>query len=333
MRSRRAVVPAVLGVAVTAVVAGCGGHGTPLMDLSVRIPAATPPSSATWPRYPRYDQRSCWARQLGSGAMRSAPSVPVSTRATPVAPQTIVKRALARLGDRRYVLRVELGPPPPITLQHLRGYYAGKRPPKDALWAYVAAPVATSQLPNNATPAASGAEMVADWETHLLIGALRDDFCAADGQPLVGWTVGRGGTGVSDATQAFEQRFPNPSPATFRHRVELVGRRYGFTVQEFRLLHPRQLAPLLVAHTKRDRKAFVADVPKIMRLLDPIATGAGGASAITFEGFYFAAVDDHGPFVRVESVYRGEVEGGQWSWNRCYYPYAHSEPFGAKPCP
>ena len=40
-----------------------------------------------------------------------------------------------------------------------------------------------------------------------------------------------------------------------------------------------------------------------------------------------------GPFVRIENVYRGEVEGGQWSWNRCVYPYAHSEPFGAKPCP
>jgi hypothetical protein len=256
----------------------------------------------------------------------------VPTHPGHVAPQTIVDRVLARLGDRRYVLRVELGPPPPITLHHLRGYYAGRRPPSNALWAYVAAPAATRQLPTHASPEASGAEMVADWETHLVLGALRDDFCAAGGRPLVGWTVGRGGSGVSDATQAFEQRFPNPPPRAFRRRVELVARRYGFTVEVLRLLHPRQLAPLLVVRTNRDRKAFVADVPRIMRLLDPIATGSGGASAVTFEGFYFAAVDDRGPFVRVENVYRGEVEGGQWSWDPCVYPYAHSEPLSAKPC-
>ena len=58
------------------------------------------------------------------------------------------------------------------------------------------------------------------------------------------------------------------------------------------------------------------DVPAIMRLLDPIRS-AGTQTAVTFEGIY----------------YRGEVMGGQWSWNRCVYPYEHSEPFGAKPCP
>jgi hypothetical protein len=83
--------------------------------------------------------------------------------------------------------------------------------------------------------------------------------------------------------------------------------------------------------TNRDRKSFVADVPAIMRLLDPVASG-GGSTAVTFEGFLLEARDGDGPFVRVENLYRGQVEGGQWSWNRCVYPYAHSEPFGAKPC-
>jgi hypothetical protein len=330
--SRWHTVPLLAGLAVAAASAGCGGHRAGLMDLSVRIPAATPPPSASWPPYPRFPERSCWARRLGGRPLRAAPSLPAPVHATAVTPQGIVHRVLAGLGDRRYVLRVELGPPPRITLEHLRGYYAGRRPPKDALWAYVAAPVATRQLPDDASPAASGAQMVADWETHLVVGALRDDFCAAGGRPLVGWTIGRGGNAVSDATQAFEQRFPNPPPAVFRRRVELVGRRYGFTVDELRLLHPRQLAPLLVVHTKRERRAFVADVPKIMRLLDPMSTRAGGATAITFEGFYFAAADDDGPFVRVEDVYRGEVEGGQWSWSPCVYPYAHSQPLGARPC-
>src|SRR5205823_6168652 len=134
---------------------------------------------------------------------------------------------------------------------------------------------------------------------------------------------------------ALEQRFPNPAPGVFRKRVSLVGRRYGFRVVSLRLLHPRQVAPLLVVETRRERKSFVSDVPAIMALLDPTA-GAGHQTAITFEGFLFEARDARGPFVRVENVYRGEVEGGQWSWNPCVYPYAHggspARP-GGKACP
>jgi hypothetical protein len=243
-----------------------------------------------------------------------------------------VRRLLSRLGDNRYVLNIELASPPPITLQHLRGYFAGARPPANALWAFVSAPVATQRV--RIDPAAAEAEKIAiaQWEAGLVVGALRDDFCANGGPPLVGWSIGRGGIGLSDRSQAFEQRFPNPSPAVFRRRAVLVGRRYGFTVQELRLLRPRQLAPLLIVRTDRDRKAFVRDVPAIMKLLDPTSNGPG-KTAITFEGFFFDAEDARGPFVRVDNHYRGETEGGQWSWNRCVYPYVHSEPFGGKPCP
>jgi hypothetical protein len=73
-----------------------------------------------------------------------------------------------------------------------------------------------------------------------------------------------------------------------------------------------QRTPLLVVTTGRDRKQFVADVPAIMRLLDPTST-ADQLTAITFEGSFFEAEDDHGPFVSVENAYRGEVEGGEWS--------------------
>jgi hypothetical protein len=262
--------------------------------------------------------------------MRAAPSTRVTRK---LAPEKIVRTVLAGLGDRRYVLWVELGPPPRLTLEHLRGYYAGARPPGDALWAYVAAPVASVSLPAHATPTATGRQMVAQWEAGLVVGALRDDFCAAGGRPLVGWTVGRGGIGVSDRIEALEQRFPNPSPAAFRRRVGLIGSRYGFRVESLRLLRPKQLAPMLVVRTSRDRKAFVRDLSQIMQLLDPAST-SGDPRGVTFEGFFFEAQDDHGPFVRVDNVYRGEVEGGQWSWDPCAYPYGHlGGPVGAKPCP
>jgi len=97
-------------------------------------------------------------------------------------------------------------------------------------------------------------------------------------------------------------------------------------------LRPRQLAPLLVVETSRDRKLFVGDIPAIASLLDPIVTGAG-QNASTFEGFMLEARDANGPFVRVNNVHRGEAAGGQWSWDRCVYPYEHSQPIAAKPCP
>jgi hypothetical protein len=324
--------PILLTVALLALM-GCGGHGRSLaVDPSIHVPAALPPSPVSWPRYPTFPPASCWTRPDGGGApLQAAPSSPLSARLDHVAPTKLVQRLLSRLGDNRYVVHIQLASPPPITLQHLRGYFAGARPPANARWAFVSAPAATRVLPTNANSGQVEAQMIADWEVGLVVGALRDDFCAAGGPPLVGWTLGRGGIGLSDRTQALEQHFPNPSPAVFRRRVALIGRRYGFTVRQLRLLRPRQLAPLLVVRTDRDRKAFVRDVPAIMKLLDPTSNGPG-KTAITFEGFFLEGQDAHGSFVRVDNHYRGETEGGQWSWNRCAYPYAHSEPFGAKPC-
>jgi hypothetical protein len=231
------------------------------------------------------------------------------------APAVIVRRLLARLGDRRFVRRIELGRPPAMTLQHLRTYYAGTRPPDNALWAYISAPDASARLSAHPTPVEVANQMLAQWQASLVVGALRDDFCSAGGRPLVGWTIGRRGIGVSDRIYALEQHFPNPSPTAFRERVGLIGRRYGFRVVALRLLHPRQLAPLLVVETERDRKSFVADLPAIMALLNATSSSAQ-QTALTFEGFFLEARDAKGPFVRLENVNRGEVEGGQWSWDR-----------------
>lgn len=227
---------------------------------------------------------------------------------------------LVGLGDRRYVRRVVLAPPAPVTLLHVRGYYAGKLPPPDAEWAYISVHHPKS--------------MVAQWEAGLVAGALRDGFCAARGRPLVGWTAGgRGTITISDRAKALGQRFPNPSPAAFRRAVARAAREYDFRVVSLRLLRPLQIAPFLVVETDRSRKAFVADVPKIMEALDPTSR-SGRETAFTFEGFFLEARDAKGPFVRVDDVHRGETEGGQWSWNRCDYPYATlGGPVGAKPCP
>jgi len=325
-----------LAILVAACIAGAIGANVAIRDTAPRERTAAteapvrPPSPTTWPDYPSFPT-SCWTRPFGEGLMRSAPSFAVTPEAGR-APAELVRDLLARLSDRRYIERIEIGPPPPVALRHVQGYFAGERPPANALWAYIAAPVATAALSDKPTPQQLRDQMLAQWEAELVAGALRDDFCDAGGAPLVGWTIGRGGIGISDRTQALGQRFPNLNSAVFRARVAAVGRRYGFTLVELRLLRPRQLAPLLVVETNRDRKEFVADVPAIVELLNP-ATHAAHHTAVTFEGLSFEARDSVGPFVRTVTARRGVVMGGQWSWNRCVYPYAHSQPGGAPPCP
>lgn len=250
-------------------------------------------------------------------------------RATPA---QIVQRLLARLGDRRYIRRIVIGTPPRIVLEHVRGYFGGARPPADAVWAYIDAPAATASFSDKPTPEQVGELMEAEWGVALVRGALRDDLCAAGGPPFAGSSVGEHTAGAPSGVFALEQRFPNPSAPAFRRRVDLVGRRYGFRVVSLRLLRPRQIAPLLVVETDRDRRAFVGDIPAINSLLNPITAGAG-ENAFTFEGFLLEARDGGGPFVRVDNVNRGEASGGQWSWDRCVYPYEHSQPVTAKPCP
>ena len=254
----------VLCLVITCTTVAAGGGSSAAATANIPIARATPPSPAGWPAYPRFPSASCWTRPFGSGVMRFAPSAKRSARPTPVASAVIVQRLLARFGDRSFVDRIELGSPPPITLMHLRGYYAGARPPANALWAYIAAPAATVQLGARPNPTQVRDQFIAGWEARLVAGALRDDFCAAGGRPLVGWTIGRGGITVSDRIDALEQHFPNPSPSAFRKRVARVGGRYGFRVVSLKLLRPRQLAPMLLVATSRDRKSFVADVRAII---------------------------------------------------------------------
>ena len=104
-----------------------------------------------------------------------------------------------------------------------------------------------------------------------------------------------------------------------------VSRRYGFRVASLRLLRPRDLAPLLIVETSRNRKAFEHDMPAITSLLDP-TNRLGRRTAETFEGFFLGAEDGHGPFADAYSVSRGEQGGSEWSWSRCVYPYPTTGP-------
>jgi hypothetical protein len=293
----------VAGIAAVALaLAACGGSKMH-PDASVRLAADAPPAPSTWASYPRFPSSACWVRQTNAGMVRAAPSVPFVPPKQRLSPSAVAAAVVSQLGDRRYVHRFVLAPVPAHARRHARGYFAGVEPPADALWGYAAV---------------KPASMIGSWEGQLVAGAVRDRLCANGGPPMVAWTVGRTGGGFSDSVYPFEQHFPNPSPVRYRSRVGLVARRYGFGIVELRLLHPFQLAPLLVVYTDRPRAKFIADVPAMLSVLDP-----RNGSASTFEGFYFEARDKKGPFVRTENSYRGTIEGGQWSADPNDYPFPH----------
>jgi hypothetical protein len=199
--------------------------------------------------------------------------------------------------------------------------YGGSHPPADALHAYIHAPLANyeNHAPH-ATPAQHLEYGIAEFEAGLVGGALRDDFCSAGGAPLISWSGGAHGYAGGPA---LEQRFPNPTPAAFRHRVALVGRRFGFHVASLRLLRPEQIAPLLIVKTNRPRKAFVKDAGKIVSLLDPVSVAPRlHRVAETFEGSFFAAEDSHGPFWYSWSGGRYNGEGSAWTASLCLLPRA-----------
>ena len=267
----------IAAVAIVLALAACGQSqtGKPssaiVYDPSTKVPSDLPPAPSTWPPYPKFSQHSCWTRPFGRGTvpvpMAAAPSHAAPATAHPTAPAVLVKRFVARFGDRSYIRSIRIGALPEMVSKHPRPTWFGSgKTPKDALWAYL------TVRHSNALGAPRGqagnrARMIADWETILVEGALRDDFCAAGGRPLVGWSIDGITMGVSDAPYALGQRFPNPSAQEFRKRVDLVGRRYGFRVVTLKLLRPEQMAPFLIVRTDRPRKAFVHDVGS-----DPVAT-------------------------------------------------------------
>lgn len=295
---------------------------------AVAVTAVAPnlPPVKGWPPYPHFPTSSCWARATDASAVGTNGGAPSYLTRTPtLAPQVLADRVLAQLGDRRFVTRIVVGRVPRLVREH-SGYFNHGKPPRNALWAWFAVPRMSLQYKTPPPSPVIQANSIAEWEAQLVWGALRDAFCANGGAPLVGWSVGGHPYGVSDAANALGQRFPNPSHAAFVARAAAVGRRYGFSVVRVRWLTPRQAAPIVVVRTDRARKAFVGDVGEIVQLLDP-RQSSRTRTAVTFEGFYFEGTDAKGPFVSTFDAYRGTNEGGEWSWNPCVYPYAHSTPF------
>ncbi len=125
------------------------------------------------------------------------------------------------------------------------------------------------------------------------------------------------------AYQDPSQRFANLPARQLRLCIADEAVRYHFTVQELRLLHPRQVAPLVIVQSSR-YVAFAHAVPAIEKSLDP-HTGRSDRAGWAFEGFMLEAQDERGvPFLSVFNFWRGSGPGGgQWARADQLYPFGH----------
>lgn len=119
------------------------------------------------------------------------------------------------------------------------------------------------------------------------------------------------------------QRFLNLSGRVFRLRLAKAAARYHFSVKKVQLLHPRQVAPLVIIQTRR-YLALARAVPTIENSLDP-HMGHSDQRGWAFEAFFLEAQDEHGvPFIVVSNFLRGPSPGGgQWARSDQLYPFAH----------
>jgi hypothetical protein len=120
------------------------------------------------------------------------------------------------------------------------------------------------------------------------------------------------------------KRFPNPSSAVLRSRLEQAGERYGFEIVSLRLLRPRQLAPLVVVRTTHYAELARA-TRAILRGIDPKASTGDDRTGWGYEGFYFEARDERGiPFLLTFNFWRGTSGGGgQWARSQALFPFLH----------
>jgi hypothetical protein len=119
------------------------------------------------------------------------------------------------------------------------------------------------------------------------------------------------------------ERFDNLSARQLRQRLAEEATRYHFTIEQVRLLHPRQVAPLVTIRTRR-YLAFAHALPSIETSLDP-HIGHNDRAGWAFEGFFLEAQDERGvPFLAVFNFMRGSGPGGgQWARSDQLYPFAH----------
>ena len=119
-----------------------------------------------------------------------------------------------------------------------------------------------------------------------------------------------------------DQRFRSPGAAVLTRRLAHQAAAHGFSVVSVRMLHARQLAPLIVVHTSHGQ-ALAHAMPSILVALD-----SDWSPRADYEGLYFAAVDEKRvPLFLASNVigdrWPHEFEGSEWGRTESLSPLPH----------
>jgi hypothetical protein len=113
-----------------------------------------------------------------------------------------------------------------------------------------------------------------------------------------------------------ELRFDSPPRAELLTRLRHEAAEHQFHIVSLQMLHPDQLAPMVIVSTSR--------YESLARAAAGILKSLNGRKFGRYEGFYFEARDERGvPFFTTETLRRDRVEGGEWARSEALYPFPH----------
>ena len=113
-----------------------------------------------------------------------------------------------------------------------------------------------------------------------------------------------------------EQRFDSPSRADLLAQLRHDAAEHHFHIVSLHMLHPDQLAPMVIVSTTR--------YESLARVTSDILKGLNGRQFGRYEGFYLEARDERGvPFFTTYALRRDRVEGGEWARSDDLYPFEH----------
>jgi len=122
-----------------------------------------------------------------------------------------------------------------------------------------------------------------------------------------------------------DARFPSPSRDVLLGRLRRAQALYRFRIVSVKMLHPFQLAPVIVIRSDA-KHAIARATPKIVDLFDPHTRPTqANPSGYAYEGYFLVAEDGRGaPYLATFNHWRApRVGGGEWAVAPDLYPFPH----------
>lgn len=118
--------------------------------------------------------------------------------------------------------------------------------------------------------------------------------------------------------------FPSPPRTVLMQRLQRASSSYFFSIASVQMLHPVQLAPVIVIRSN-NKRAIAKATPKIIKLFNPYRPTAKNPSGFAYEGYFFVAqTTNRVPYLATFNHMRApHTGGGQWAASEDLYPFPH----------